>query len=134
MQLIMHPDFNLFDAFKVFDDMGRGSLTLQELYNGIVNKLGIVPTQVEIELFFHRYDKDRDGRLRFSEFCDAFVPMEPHYADMINARHSMNRTSVFSGAMPEHLFVPITVMDFKELWRTHFRVEVLAEDLRHKLS
>lgn len=80
IQLIMHTDFNLFDAFKILDDMGRGSLTIAELYNGMVNKLGIVPSQDEIELFFHRYDKDRDGRLRFTEFCDAFVPLEIHYA------------------------------------------------------
>lgn len=44
IQLVMHSDFNLFDSFKIFDDMGRGSLTLPELYNGIVNKLGIVPS------------------------------------------------------------------------------------------
>jgi hypothetical protein len=57
-----------------------------------------------------------------------------HYAQMINARHSLNRSSVFSGALPEHMFVPITVMDLKDLWRTHFRVEVLADDLRQKLA
>ena len=28
----------------------------------------------------------------------------------------------------------MTILDFKELWRTHFRVEVLAEDLRQKLA
>lgn len=44
IKLVMHSDFNLFDSFKIFDDMGRGSLTLPELYNGIVNKLGIVPS------------------------------------------------------------------------------------------
>ena len=134
IQLITHTDFNLFDAFKIFDDLGRGSLTLPELYNGIVHKLGIVPSQDEIELFFTRYDRDRDGRLRFTEFCDAFVPLEPHYAQMINSRHSISRSNVFAGAMPEHLFIPITIMDFKEIWRTHFRVEVLAEELRHRLN
>lgn len=44
IQLVMHADFNLFDSFKIFDDMGRGSLTLPELYNGLVNKMGIVPS------------------------------------------------------------------------------------------
>ena len=62
------------------------------------------------------------------------MPLEVHYATMINARHSMNRQSVFAGVLPEHLFVPITCMDLKEVWRTHFRVEMLAEDLRQKLS
>jgi hypothetical protein len=37
IKLIQHLDFNLFDAFKIFDLMGRGSLTLAELYNGLVN-------------------------------------------------------------------------------------------------
>jgi Ca2+-binding EF-hand superfamily protein len=111
INLIQHADFNLFDAFKIFDDMARGSLTIDELYNGLVHKLGIVPTREEIELLFQRYDRDRDGRLRFTEFCDAFVPIEIHYAQMINARHSINRSNIFSGAMPEHLFMPITIMD-----------------------
>ena len=75
-----------------------------------------------------------DGRLRFTEFCDAFIPLEHHYADMINNRHSINRSSVFAGARLEHMFVPLTIMDLKEIWRTHFRVEVLAEDLRRRLS
>jgi len=26
--------------------------------------------------------------------------------------------------------MPLTLVDLKELWRTHFRVEVLAEELR----
>jgi Ca2+-binding EF-hand superfamily protein len=37
-------------------------------------------------------------------------------------------------ANPEHVFIPLTLLDFKELWRTHFRVEILAEDLRHRLE
>ena len=37
INLITHSDFNLFDAFKVFDQAGRGCLTLSELYNSLVN-------------------------------------------------------------------------------------------------
>jgi len=44
INLITHADFNLFDAFKIFDILGRGSLTLSELYNALVNQLGIVPS------------------------------------------------------------------------------------------
>ena len=86
INLISHSDFNLFDAYKVFDQMGRGCLTLAELYNGLVNQLGLVPSEDEIELWFQRYDKDRDGRLRFAEFCEAFVPHDPSYANVINSR------------------------------------------------
>ena len=76
----------MFDSFKIFDIMGKGSVTLAELYNGLVNQLGMVPSQDEIELFFYRYDKDKDGRLRFTEFCEAFVPLDQSYAHMINSR------------------------------------------------
>lgn len=44
INLAMHTDFNLFDAFKIFDVMGRGSITLAELYNGLVHQLGMVPS------------------------------------------------------------------------------------------
>ena len=30
--------------------------------------------------------------------------------------------------------MPLTLLDFKELWRTHFRVEILAEELRSRLD
>jgi len=44
INLITHADFNLFDSFKIFDILGRGSLTLSEMYNALVNQLGIVPS------------------------------------------------------------------------------------------
>ena len=40
------------------------------------------------------------------------------------------RQGAFHDMRPEDVFVPLTLLDFKELWRTHFRIEVLAEDLR----
>ena len=134
INLGMHTDFNLFDSFKIFDVMGKGSITLAELYNGMVNQLGMVPSQDEIELFFYRYDKDKDGRLRFTEFCEAFVPLDQNYAHMINSRQSNHRSGSYVSANPEHVFIPLTLLDFKELWRTHFRVEIMAEDLRHRLE
>ena len=74
IKLAQHTDFNLIDAFKIFDTMARGSLTIEELHHGLANALAIIPNQDEIKLFFMRYDKDRDARLRFSEFCEAFTP------------------------------------------------------------
>ena len=87
----MHADFNLFDAFKIFDQLARGSLTLPELNYGLSNNLGIVTNQDEIDLVFQRYDKDQDGRIRFAEFCDAFVPLDRNLAQVINSRQSNHR-------------------------------------------
>ena len=134
LALAGHADFNLFDAFRIFDVMGRGCLTLSELYNGLVKHLGLVPSQDELELFFQRYDRDMDGSLRFTEFCDAFIPLDPHIGQVLNGRQSMHRADVYMSGPPEQYFLPITIMDLKELFRTHFRVEVLAEDMRVQLE
>jgi len=93
-----------------------------------------VPSQDEIELLFQRYDKDRDGRLRFSEFSELFIPLDANYANVIANRESFHRLASYQGANPDRVFVPLTLMDFIELWRTHFRVELLAEDLRQSLQ
>jgi len=41
---------------------------------------------------------------------------------------------MYAGVRADQVFIPLTILDFKELWRTHFRVEILAENLRQKLS
>lgn len=84
MRLVEHTDFNMFDAFKIFDMMARGSLTLNEMNQGLMRNLDIIPSNDELELFFQRYDKDRDGRLRFAEFCQAFLPQDRTYCAMLN--------------------------------------------------
>jgi Ca2+-binding EF-hand superfamily protein len=58
IKLSEHTDFNLYDAFKIFDQLGKGSLTISEIATGLIRVLGIVPSSSEIELFFQRYDKD----------------------------------------------------------------------------
>ena len=43
----------------------------------------------EITLFFYRYDLDRDGRLRFSEFTEALMPFEnPQACEMLERRNA----------------------------------------------
>lgn len=71
--LVQRIDFNLFDAFSIFDLNKNGYISLTEFKNGLAD-LGIYTTYDEIDLFFKRYDKNKDGRLRFTEFSDAFLP------------------------------------------------------------
>lgn len=40
----------------------------------------------DVDLFLARYDRDQDRKLRFSEFCDAFTPMDKFHSDLINRR------------------------------------------------
>ena len=97
VKCVEHTDFNLFDAFKLFDVMAKGSLTYAELSTGLTTSLGLIPTLEELELFFNRYDKDKDGRLRFSEFCDAFVPQDKNYAQLLNQRQGNRRQEMYAG-------------------------------------
>lgn len=53
-----------------------------------MNEIGVFADMQEIDLFFKRYDKNRDGSIRFSEFCDAIVPVDPYYGAMVNRRTS----------------------------------------------
>ena len=99
-----------------------------------MQQFGVVPSQDEIDLFFQRYDKDRDGKLRYAEFCEIFVPLDGQYAQIINARNPIHRSDLYGPIRPQELFMPLTLLDLKETLRTHFRVEMLAEELRQRIE
>lgn len=85
--LIQAPDFNLFDAFRIFDIDSRGWISLTDLKIGL-NEIGIYPSIEELELYIKRYDKNNDMRLRFSEFSDSFTPVDAYYSGLLNRRTS----------------------------------------------
>jgi Ca2+-binding EF-hand superfamily protein len=127
----MRPDFNLFDAFRIFDVDSKGYVSKYELKDGLAN-IGVYANYDELDLYFKRYDKDCDGRLKFSEFCDSMVPLDPYYSAMVNRRSSNNlRPPVYPR---DECFVYATRLDFKALWRTHMRVETSEERLRQSLN
>jgi Ca2+-binding EF-hand superfamily protein len=45
----------------------------------------------DINLFFDRYDKGRDGRLDYREFAEALTPEDPYYASILAKRPSTHR-------------------------------------------
>jgi len=88
----------------------------------------VYPTLEELELYLKRYDKNQDNRIRFSEFCDSFSPVDPYYASVVNKRTSNDvrgrlyqRDDCFSGE---------TKIEFRNVWRTHFKTESYSESLR----
>jgi len=60
-----------------------------------------------------RYDKNDDRKLKFSEFCSAFTPVDARHADMLNARHSL----------PNSSFSQKTMLMYRNLWNTHIKIE-----------
>ena len=122
--LIQKSDFNLFDAFRIFDIDSRGYITMSDLRSGL-NEIGIFPSTEELDLFFKRYDKNQDGRIRFSEFCDSFSPSDNYYATLLNRRTSNNARGRFYSR--DDCFLSDTKVEFRNVWRTHFKIEVYAE-------
>ena len=130
ISLAQHSDFNLFDAFAIFDQMGRGSLSQNEFYNGLANNLEIVPSPDELDLLFSRFDSDKDCRLKFSEFCQLFLPLDPSHNNLLNMRQSNHRYGGFARERPQLAFVPLTLLNLKDLIKSQFRMVVHLENLR----
>jgi len=65
-------DFNLRDAFDIFDTNRSGRISVHELHSGL-QAIGIYATFEEAELFITRYDGSHDRRLDAREFEAAFL-------------------------------------------------------------
>lgn len=69
----MRPDFNLLDGFRILDTDAKGTVSAGEIQIAL-NLLGIFPNKNELYLLIRKFDKDNDGRLRYSDFAEAFTP------------------------------------------------------------
>lgn len=60
--LATRADFNLLDAFQIFDQKGKITITVPEVEIGF-RDLGLYPSKEDVYLFIKRFDKDGDGYL-----------------------------------------------------------------------
>jgi Ca2+-binding EF-hand superfamily protein len=78
----LRTDFNLIDAFRIFDLQGKGWISASEIKEGL-EVFNVFANSEDIYFFLKRYDKDEDGRLKYSEFCDAFLPTDAFHASLL---------------------------------------------------
>ena len=123
-------DFNIRDAFDIFDVPRYGHIDSYQLRSGL-NAINVFPTSEEVDLFITRYDTSGDRRLNFHEFSKAFLASDSYYASMVERRPS-NYTP--RPIRRDDCFLPGTAFEFQNMWRTHFRVESAAENLRQRLN
>lgn len=128
--LAQKHDFNLRDAFEIFDVPRYGAIDSYQLRSGL-NAINVFPTSEEIDLFIQRYDTNGDRRLTMHEFGKAFLAHDSYYANMVERRPS-NYTP--RPIRRDDCFLPNTAFEFQAMWRTHFRVENQAESLRQRLN
>lgn len=82
--LVDQLDFNLIDAWQMIDTYGKGWVSAPDLELALEN-LDLAPiNKTELMLFVRHFDKDNDGRLNYSDFCEAFCPKDTLSADLVN--------------------------------------------------
>ena len=122
-------DFNLIDAFKIFDQRGYGVVDSYELMEGL-NSIGVFPTRDELDLWVARYDTSGDRRITSREFETAFLTLDYYNSATVSRRPSNYRYPVYRR---DDCFNPVTAEEFRQAWRTHFRAECQAESIRQRL-
>jgi len=66
IEAAMKPDFNLLDAFKIFDSRGKGNVSVQDIAMSLKEVLGVDGfTHDDVYLLFRRFDGNHDGKLNF---------------------------------------------------------------------
>jgi Ca2+-binding EF-hand superfamily protein len=92
-KLNLQHDFNLYDAFAMFDPLDKGYIGAYDLEKALGN-LRIYSAKDEPDLIIKHFSKGL-SRMSYKEFCDMFVSREPEYARMVNTRGREGRR-VFS--------------------------------------
>jgi len=125
--IIIKPDFNICDAFRMFDTRECGYLSLYEFRDGLCD-IGLIVPSDHVVLFFYRYDRDGDGCISFSDFTDAFTPIENYYASIIGRRTSSHRR--INPYKKDDIFEHHTACQLKNTLRVMFESEYRLELLR----
>ncbi len=82
----------------------------------------------DILLYFSRYDKDEDGKLRYSEFCDGFLPTDSFHASLLAKKAPLHMYHM--ELQREKIFYNETKELFIKCWTTHLLNEGEAEKIR----
>jgi len=117
------------DAFRIFDKTIAGEIHKQDLEDGF-KKLGVyLVNKKELDLFFKRYDRNCDYKLRYLEFTDAFTPRDKIYAD-----HLANKKPNYEARHPDEAITLRTKLEFGDVIRNMLRYESNLEEIRIMLT
>ena len=122
----MKPDFTLEGLFKLFEFEETGFIYINDILQ-IWSELKVEADDFAVQLFIQKYDKDRDGRLSFYEFWDAFSPIRKEYAIMLWDRDWLNKQTIQQKGIKA--FSQETRYQIMEMLDCHIQNELKNEEL-----
>ena len=130
IELSLRSDFNIEDAFKIFELNGRGIINEADLKYGL-NLLDIYASDKDIELIMRRADIRKNNLISYADFFDLIVPFEKNYRNMIENRLPSNFIPKYNKA---DVFMLSTKIYFQNLIRLIINLENKLEKLRYCLG
>ena len=85
IDISIRNDFNVEDAFRIFELNDRGFITEDDLKYGL-NTLDIYPTAPETHLLLKRFDLQKEGVLNYADFFDMVTPFDKSYRGIVEHR------------------------------------------------
>lgn len=129
-ELALRADFNVEDAYRIFESNDLGYLTESDLLYGF-NALSLALTEKGIKLFMNKYDLVNENVLSFSNFFDMIVPFTKQYREMVEARSDMNYTPKYNKI---DVFLSSTLLYFQNLIRIIYNTELMIDQQRNNLN
>eukprot|EP00826_Nyctotherus_ovalis_P059091 TRINITY_DN8189_c0_g1_i13.p1 TRINITY_DN8189_c0_g1~~TRINITY_DN8189_c0_g1_i13.p1 ORF type:complete len:407 (+),score=82.48 TRINITY_DN8189_c0_g1_i13:72-1292(+) len=129
-ELATRFDFNLMDAFRVFDWTDRGYVTMGEFYDG-TKDLGVAASYSEIAQLFKRLDSDADGKVRYADFRNLLMPKVREYELMVLGRKAYSGKYL---SRPNLVFTSQTSYLFRNALEAALSHERAIEAIRQRLK
>lgn len=127
--LSLRADFTLIDAFKMIDENGKGYIASYDI-EGVLNYLQIPISPDNVYLLIKHYDRDQDGKVTFSDFCEMLTPRQREYSSLLNSRKSNSSTD----NKRRKMFSIETQDKFAKALKLHLDIEGVSELIRQRLS
>ena len=128
-ELALKHDFNLIDAFRMFDKNDLGMITINDLEITLGFFAFYAPSD-ELYLLLKHFSHFQNSRLHFSDFSEMFSSSQEEYARILRNRPSINA----EGADRLMVFTRETQSLFFDTFRLLLNAESLAERVRQRLS
>ena len=120
INLLMRSDFNVEDAFRIFENPENGNISFSDLQKGL-KQLGIFASLKEIKLLMKRVDIKNKGFIDYSDFFDLLVPFQKKYRDNAERR-------IPSSFVPVYNRIDIFLLSTKIYLINLFRLIISCED------